>query len=63
MVDLAPIVEAAVARSQSRQPAVTVDGALDSIAVQADPERLTSILEHVIRNAQEATSAARRRDA
>ena len=31
MVELAPIVEAAVvARSQSRQPTVTVDGQLDS---------------------------------
>jgi len=58
MVSLAPIVEAAVARSQSRQPVVTVDGTLNSITVQADPDRLTAILEHVMRNAQEATSAA-----
>ena len=58
LVDLAPIVEAAVARSQSRQPTVTVDGSLNSTAVLADPDRLTSILEHVMRNAQEATSAS-----
>ena len=58
MVELTPIVEAAVARSQARKPAVTVEGALDSVAVQADADRLTSILEHVIRNAQEATSAS-----
>jgi putative PEP-CTERM system histidine kinase len=57
IVDLAAIVEAAVARSQVRQPVVVVEGALESIAVQADADRLTSILEHVIRNAQEATTA------
>jgi len=57
MVDLVPVVEAAVGRSQSRQPAVTTDGTLDSVFVQADPDRLTAVLEHVMRNAQEATSA------
>ncbi len=56
-VELAPIVAAAVARSQSREPQIAVDGKLDGEAVLADPERLTSVLEHVIRNAQEATAA------
>jgi len=46
-----------VARSQSRQPAVTVLGELAGAAVQADADRLTAVLEHVMRNAQEATSA------
>jgi putative PEP-CTERM system histidine kinase len=57
VVDLAPVVAAAVARSQSRQPAITVDGTHGSAFVAADPDRLTSILEHVMRNAQEATDA------
>ena len=56
-VELAPIVAAAVSRSQAREPAVRVDGQLDSEMVMADPERLASILEHVIRNAQDATAA------
>jgi putative PEP-CTERM system histidine kinase len=53
-VELAGIVSAAVTRSQSREPPITVDGQLDSALVSADPERLTAIIEHVIRNAQEA---------
>jgi len=55
-VELAPIVAAAVARSQSREPAISVDGQLDGAAVLADPDRLTAILEHVIRNAQDASA-------
>ena len=58
VVELGQIVGAAVARSQSRQPAVTVDGEFAKAAVQADPDRLTAVLEHVMRNAQEATGAA-----
>ena len=56
-VELAPIVAAAVARSQSREPQIALDGRLDGEVVCADPERLTSVLEHVIRNAQEATAS------
>ena len=55
VVELSQIVGAAVARSQSRQPAVTLSGTLPGAAVQADPDRLTAVLEHVMRNAQEAT--------
>jgi putative PEP-CTERM system histidine kinase len=57
-VELGPVVAAAVARSQAREPAIAVDGQLDGVAVFADPERLTAVLEHVIRNAQEATAAS-----
>ncbi|HLA71648.1 MAG TPA: XrtA/PEP-CTERM system histidine kinase PrsK [Steroidobacteraceae bacterium] len=57
VVDLSPIVAAAVSRSQARQPAVTVQGTLASAFVQADPERLTAVIEHVMRNAQEACAA------
>jgi putative PEP-CTERM system histidine kinase len=56
-VELGPVVAAAVARSQAREPAIAIDGQLDGLAVFADPERLTSVLEHVMRNAQEATAA------
>ena len=58
VVELGQIVGAAVARSQSRQPAVTVQGEFARAAVLADPDRLTAVLEHVIRNAQEATGAS-----
>jgi putative PEP-CTERM system histidine kinase len=58
VVELSQVVGAAVARSQSRQPAVTAQGELANAAVQADPDRLTAVLEHVMRNAQEATSAS-----
>jgi putative PEP-CTERM system histidine kinase len=58
VVELGQIVGAAVARSQSRQPAITVQGEFAKAEVQADPDRLTAVLEHVMRNAQEATSAA-----
>ncbi len=57
VVELGQVLGAAVARSQSRQPAVTVHGEMASAAVQADPDRLTAVLEHVMRNAQEATAA------
>jgi len=57
-VELGPVVAAAVARSQARVPSIAIDGQLDGVAVFADPERLTSVLEHVIRNAQEATAAS-----
>jgi putative PEP-CTERM system histidine kinase len=54
-VELATAVNAAVASSQSRKPEVTVAGSLDGLLVQADPDRLAAVLEHAIRNAQEAT--------
>jgi putative PEP-CTERM system histidine kinase len=56
-VELAPILSAAVARSQSRAPQVAVSGSVDGSMVQADPERLAAVIEHVMRNAQEATRA------
>jgi putative PEP-CTERM system histidine kinase len=57
-VELAAVVRAAVQRAQARRPAVSMRGELDGATVQADPERLTTILDHVIRNAQDATSAS-----
>ena len=57
-VDLTAVTRAAVQRAQARRPAVTVSGGLDGATVHADPERLTTILDHVIRNAQDATPAS-----
>jgi putative PEP-CTERM system histidine kinase len=56
-VDLVPIVRTAVQRAQSRRPLVSLQGTLAGAAVRADPERLTTILDHIIRNAQDATPA------
>ncbi len=54
-VDLEAAVQAAVARAVARQPTVTVAGDIGGVQVTADPDRLAAVLEHVIRNAQEAT--------
>ncbi len=55
---LAEVARSAAGRCGSRQP-VPVCGELDDeLWVEADPERLTMIVEHVIRNAQEATDHA-----
>jgi putative PEP-CTERM system histidine kinase len=56
-VDLASVVKEAVSRCTDRNPVPNVS-ALPSMHVCADAERLTSALEHVIRNAQDATSGA-----
>lgn len=54
-VDLAVVARAAVQRAQARRPAVAVRGELAGALVHADPERLTTVLDHVLRNAQDAT--------
>jgi putative PEP-CTERM system histidine kinase len=55
-VDLAAVARAAVQRAQARRPQVALRGELIDARVRADPERLTTILDHVIRNAQDATT-------
>jgi len=55
-VDLAAVVRAAVQRAQARRPQVSLQGELPAATVHADPERLTTALDHVIRNAQDATA-------
>jgi putative PEP-CTERM system histidine kinase len=57
-VDITAIVRAAVTRAGQRQPAVVMQAAEREIFVQADPERLAAVIDHVIRNAQEATTSA-----
>jgi len=54
-VSLAEIARDACERCRTRRPAPTCDGVAEDAWIDADPERLTMIVEHVIRNAQEAT--------
>ena len=55
-VDLADVAREAVRRCSVRQPRPALQRC-DLALVQANPERLTTVIEHVIRNAQDATSA------
>jgi putative PEP-CTERM system histidine kinase len=54
-VSLAEIARKACERCSGRAPAPACGGVEEDLWVEADPERLTMIVEHVIRNAQEAT--------
>lgn len=55
VVDLNLIARTAVARSSSRQPTVSLLTDQEELTVNADPERLGAVIDHVIRNAQDAT--------
>jgi putative PEP-CTERM system histidine kinase len=57
LVDLTAVARVAVARSATRSPRVVLDAAAAELPVSADAERLGAVLDHVIRNAQEATPA------
>jgi putative PEP-CTERM system histidine kinase len=54
-IALAEVARRACARCGASRPVPVVAGAPDDVFVEADPERLTMIVEHVIRNAQDAT--------
>jgi putative PEP-CTERM system histidine kinase len=54
-LDITAIARAAVTRSAAREPPVILRAAEQELAVRADPERLGAVIDHVIRNAQEAT--------
>jgi putative PEP-CTERM system histidine kinase len=54
-VVLAEVARRACARCGASRPVPVVSSATDAVLVEADPERLTMIIEHVIRNAQDAT--------
>jgi putative PEP-CTERM system histidine kinase len=56
-VDFTASVRAAVARAQARRPELTMRGEPPPSTVRADPERLAALLDHVLRNAEEATAA------
>jgi putative PEP-CTERM system histidine kinase len=54
-VDITSVARAAVARSTARTPVVALQAAERELPVNADPERLAAVIDHVIRNAQDAT--------
>jgi putative PEP-CTERM system histidine kinase len=56
-VDIAAVARAAVMRSAARSPAVDMQVVDRELPVNADPERLGAVIDHVIRNAQDATPA------
>jgi putative PEP-CTERM system histidine kinase len=54
-IALAEVARRACERCSARRPAPSCGGVVEDAWVDADPERLTMIVEHVIRNAQDAT--------
>ena len=54
-VDMTAVARAAVARSGARTPAVGLQSDAGELPVNADPDRLGAVIDHVIRNAQDAT--------
>ena len=54
-MDLAALARGAVDRSATRQPAAILDGEPGELPVKADSERLGAVIDHVIRNAQDAS--------
>jgi signal transduction histidine kinase len=53
--DVRKALKKAVDRCQSRAPRPSLEIGSQSIMLEADPDRLTSVFEHIIRNAQDAT--------
>jgi putative PEP-CTERM system histidine kinase len=53
--DICKALKKAVDRCQSRTPRPSLETGCQSIILEADPDRLTSVFEHIIRNAQDAT--------
>jgi putative PEP-CTERM system histidine kinase len=56
MVNLAKLLEEVVRDAQAAKPAPVLECAASDMAVTADRDRLASVMGHVIRNAQDATS-------
>ena len=56
-VQFGEVARQASSRCQGRDPRPACGAIADDIWIEADPERLTMVVEHVIRNAQEATPA------
>ncbi len=54
-VDLDEVIQKAARRCDTMRPAVTYERTAGGPSVSADPERLTAVIEHLIRNAQDAT--------
>ena len=53
-VDFGPLIHGVVTRCADRRPAPTFEPPPAPVTVQADGDRLAAVLEHVIRNAQDA---------
>jgi putative PEP-CTERM system histidine kinase len=54
-VSIDELVRTAVTRCSQRAPVPTFNAGASDAAVKGDPERLTAVIEHVIRNAQDAS--------
>lgn len=54
--DVEEVIQSVLKRTRDRLPIPTVEHCDSQLVVQADAERLSAVLEHLIRNAQEATS-------
>lgn len=54
-VDFSATVRAALAGAQARRANIQLRGDLPQASVRADPERLSSLLDHILRNAEDAT--------
>jgi putative PEP-CTERM system histidine kinase len=57
-VNIGELLRASVMRSTAREPAPDLPVVSPGVLVLADPERLGSVLDHIIRNAQEAAGPA-----
>jgi putative PEP-CTERM system histidine kinase len=58
LIDIRDAVKTAIGRCQSREPVPSVDLGNVPIELVADPERLTTVFEHIIKNAQESTDSS-----
>jgi putative PEP-CTERM system histidine kinase len=54
-VDVATVVQGAISRCSARKPVPQLTEKVEQHRVLADPERLGMVIEHILRNAQEAT--------
>lgn len=61
-VELGALVKCVAARCADRQPVAAVEAPAAAVTVRADADRLSSALEHVIRNAQDACEQTDRID-
>lgn len=59
-VQLSTLVRTAISRCTVRKPVPELDAQNESLWVNAHAERLTSVIEHVVRNAQDATDESGR---
>ena len=56
VVDVRRVLSTAVERSLQRSPGPVLDAGDSAVYSRADPEQLTTVIEHLIRNAQESIS-------